>query len=99
MKRGYQMYLTDMAPNGTNDLVVLDGDGNVVHEIEEVCFGYPGQRKIKPNYLINCFSPDPNDSYPIYPITKYLLKKHLAISPIDPKGEKMIAKLKGIGAW
>lgn len=100
------MYLTDMAPNGTNDLLIVDGNsGELIEVVEAATFGYPRNTWIKPNavfYGPSCFVgglPESQDdvleeydTY-VYSVDAATILKQLCVSPLDPNGEKLQAKL------
>jgi hypothetical protein len=105
----YELYLTDSAPNGTNDLIIVDpNSGEIIASVEEVTFGYPGMRDIKPNavaYGPECFVgglPEDGeklseyDGY-LYSVDTDTLRSYLCVSPVDPKGLDLVKRLKSFG--
>jgi hypothetical protein len=50
-----KLVLTDMSPNGTNDLLILNDDGEVIDSFQECCFGYPSNTAVKPDLSLTSF--------------------------------------------
>lgn len=77
MKAKYQFYVTDWAPNGTNDLIVRDCRGRQVDYKPEALFGV-NVSNLGP---ARCF--DSHFYCPEYKISSDLVKRHVADSPIE----------------
>jgi hypothetical protein len=61
----YNLYVTDWAPNGTNDLLVCDSDHQIVHVIESATFGIDvcrGAFDLEKAIIADCDSVFPVDS-------------------------------------
>ena len=51
----FKLVLTEMSPNGCNDLLILSDDGEVIDSFQECCFGYPHNTAIKPDLSLTSF--------------------------------------------
>ena len=106
--KNIELYLTDWSPNGTNDLVIVDGNtGEVIDTVIEAAFGYPRDTQIKPNARVYAESNfvggiEPNEELSEYDINLYsvdleTLKEHSCVSPTDPDGSDLDKRLKTAG--
>ena len=115
----YNLYVTDWAPNGTNDLLIVNKEtGSVVEVIKECTFGidvfkprrqftqydcthYIGHAFSKDEYFIGKAPKqaefDPAFHTIVKRITLKELKQRLCVSPIDPHGADLDARLKRAG--
>lgn len=106
--RNYKLVLSEMSPNGTNDLLILSSEFEIVASIEECCFGYPSNTAVKPDLSID-FSNTIGDldalSDPemveasiqgLYSVSLDQVLKRICVSPLDLHGEKVINQLKAL---
>lgn len=102
------LYVTDWAPNGTNDLLICDENHTIVDYIEGATFGINVMKHRSP---INDLVANDTEIFSIARTEEELpseftfvknvnvadLKKFLAVSPVDPEGTRVIAELKKHG--
>ena len=106
--RTLNLYVTDWAPNGTNDLLICDEENQIVGCVEEATFGID---VMKHRSLINDLIADDtqvdsierqNEELPseftfVRQIDIKTLKRRLCVSPSDPDGADLIRRLKRAG--
>lgn len=108
MKKNIELYLTEFAPNGTNDLLIVNGNtGEVIDQIEEAAFGYPRCTRTKPNarcclesnFVGGIESGEVRGEYDVdlYSVDADILREHFCVSPLDPNGARLDARLKAAG--
>lgn len=111
--KNLELYVTDWEPNGTNDLLVVDGNtGEVIECIESATFGIdvckakPMERSMLYGYsnYVGEYPDAENQEELEFPenvvclrIDIDTLKQKLCISPIDPEGNDLIARLVKVG--
>lgn len=87
----YNLYVTDMAPNGTRDLVITDNDNQIISTIDEAVFG--GQLKqATPNCALDVTEDyvhivelDYGDEVQceVFHVSLDWVKRHIAVSPVQ----------------
>lgn len=87
-----KLYVTDWAPNGTNDLIACDAVGNVVDVLEEATFGIDVCR-CKQQFGVYCgqlcdASDDAADSV-VAEIDVFTAYGSLAVSPVRSHDEAL----------
>ena len=110
MKNNIELYLTEFAPNGTNDLLIVDGNTGEVKEcIEGASFGYPRNTRIKPNAALYSSEfvgglPEDGESLNyeagdllLYSVDLDVLRSHFCVSPVDPDGANLRSRLEKAG--
>jgi hypothetical protein len=102
-----RLYVTEFNPNGTNDLVITNDDSQVVDYIPEATFGVRiPNNYLQLAIMINGedvtaasenyadeVSELPETLALLTPITVGDLSRFLAVSPIDPSGDKVKSAL------
>lgn len=102
--KNIELYLTMMNPNGTNDLVVVDGNsGEVLECVEEVTFGYSRQTRIEFDAVLYHGEfvgsmPETgdvlgDDDTELYKVDLNVLKKYHCVGPSDPYGSDLVRRL------
>lgn len=98
----FTLYVTDWAPNGTNDLLVVNKYGEILECIEEATFGIDVCKPNKKTLLVadttvvyeiekSSFIPEIHTAVKRIGATELLRK--LCVSPVDPNGEELQARL------
>lgn len=105
----YNLYVTEWASNGTNDLLICNDEYEIVHCIPEATFGID---VCKPGNQAMLFYGDYIDSMPdatdevqydttmhtrLKQIDYTTLLKRIACSPLDADGESILEQLKKYG--
>jgi hypothetical protein len=106
-----RLFVTDWAPNGTNDLLIVDRDGEIKACVSEATFGidvaktrsgrpWRGWVAAGPQvYKLAAPSKNflPSVHTTVRPITLAELRKRIACSPLDPNGRTIALELKAAG--
>lgn len=103
------LYVSDWAPNGTNDLLIVDPKTNqVVNYIEKATFGID-VCKAKPRERATAWDRDilsghvsaeeydPHTHTLLRRVSKDLLRRKFCVSPSDPRGEDLRMRLLAAG--
>ena len=91
MKRHF--YVTDFNPNGTQDLLITDCDGNIIDTLSEAIYGLhvrPEKGQICLNTIVvtdnelrKSLMDAPENLTLVYPVnSSNLLLRHVAVSPV-----------------
>lgn len=101
-----RLVLTEMAPNGCNDLLILNDEDEVIGFVEECVFGYPRNTAVKPD-LSQIYDGTISDSSALndaelveagvtalYTVDIRNVLQQVAVSPLDPHGARVITELK-----
>ncbi len=100
--------LTEMSPNGTNDLLILNDSFELIEVIEEMTFGYPSNTAVMPDLSIDYTNtiggldelndPEMQEAgiQGLYTVSIDQVLGRIAVSPVDNGGKK-VSKLKALG--
>jgi hypothetical protein len=93
VKKQYTFYVTDFAPNGSQDLIVADREGNIIITKSEAIWGLhvnPNRSKVAMNTVIvddpelrRCLMDAPEDLCLVYDAKVEVLLRHIAVSPVN----------------
>jgi hypothetical protein len=108
MKQRYKFYVTDFAPNGTQDLVIADREGNIIEARSEAIWGLHvipsasvmalGDQIVHDRELRESLMDAPNDVCFLYPTSTSTLMRHVAVSPVCDGSETVAFIKKYMGA-
>ncbi len=111
--KNINLYVTDWAPNGTNDLLVCDENHQIIAAVEAATFGIDVTR-CAPDLETVLVANDrevfpiprdeagealsmPSDLVLVRQINTKTLRNKLAVSPVDPDGTDVLTRLKAAG--
>lgn len=104
--KNYKLYITDSAPNGTQDLLIVDENNEIIDSIQEATFGAPFNYRDEAGDLLgviqgHCYISEVikedvecGDATLVAPIHIEQVMSYIACSPIDPEGHDVIKQLK-----
>ena len=96
MNTMYKFYACYWSPNGTNDLIITDTDNKIVDTIDEALYGV---RVFNDGWTCDDTSVFKSDSSVgegwqcLKRIEPCDLRRFVACSPVDPKGERVLSQL------
>lgn len=103
----HDLYVTDWAPNGTNDLVVVNRKTNEIKEIiSQATFGIDVAKgrsalwfhEVEKHFVLDRRSNFDVQSHTfVRKISMRQLKQNLCVSPVDPNGADLIERLRDAG--
>lgn len=107
MNTKLNLYVTDWAPNGTNDLLICNEAHEIIHVVEQATFGIDVMKHRSPvNDLVATEdqvisvkrgTDIPPDWTLVRAVTVKYLSQKLCVSPVDPSGARLIKRLKDAG--